>query len=135
MIASLALVPASDCVFCQIIAGDSPAQIVDQDEHTLAFMDVSPATRGHVLVVPRRHSPDLLQIGPEDLDATMRMAQRLAGRLEERLRADGVNLLNACGAAAWQTVIPRYEDDPLKLPWTPQRGDQDEIAAVAQELR
>ena len=52
-----------DCIFCKIIAGELPAQIVDQDEHTVAFMDISPATRGHALVVPRRHARDLLEIG------------------------------------------------------------------------
>jgi histidine triad (HIT) family protein len=66
----------------------------------------------------------------------------MAQRVKERLGTDGVNLLNACGQAAWQTVfhfhihvIPRYEDDPLRLPWQPEPGDEDEIAAVADELR
>ncbi len=68
-------------------------------------------------------------------------AQRLATRMKERLGADGVNLLNACGAAAWQTVfhfhvhvIPRYDGDPLRLPWVPAAGDQVQIQAAAQEL-
>jgi len=129
------------CIFCKILAGELPAQIVDEDEHTIAFMDIAPATRGHALVIPRAHARDLLEIGPEDLSATTLAAQRLAGRARERLGADGINLLNSCGAAAWQTVfhfhihvIPRYEDDPLRLPWTPAAGDPGEIAAAAQEL-
>jgi histidine triad (HIT) family protein len=132
----------SDCIFCKIIAGELPGQIIDQDERTVAFMDINPATRGHALVVPRRHSRDLLEISGEDLEATAVAAQRLARRVHERLGPDGVNLLNACGEAAWQTVfhfhvhvIPRYRDDPMKLPWTPAPGDQDEIAAAADELR
>jgi len=131
-----------DCIFCKIIAGDLPGQIVDQDEDTVAFMDVAPATRGHSLVVPRRHVRNLLEIGDQDLAATMRTARRLAGRMTERLGADGVNLINSCGAAAWQSVfhfhihvIPRYEDDPMRLPWTPSPGDPERIAAVAEELR
>jgi histidine triad (HIT) family protein len=130
-----------DCIFCKILAGEIPARIVDEDERTIAFMDIAPATRGHALVVPRAHSRDLLEIAPEDLQATALAAQRLAGRATERLAADGVNLLNACGPAAWQTVyhfhihvIPRYRDDPLRLPWIPSQGDPDEIAAAAQEL-
>ncbi len=133
---------APECIFCQIVAGEAPAQIIDQDERTMAFMDISPATSGHALVIPRRHSRDLLQIDAEDLSATVQTAQRLAGRLKDRLGADGINLLNACGAPAWQAVfhfhvhvIPRYEGDPLKLPWTPSPGDADEISAVAQRLR
>jgi histidine triad (HIT) family protein len=130
-----------DCIFCKIVAGELPARIVDEDERTIAFMDIAPATRGHALVIPRAHSRDLLEVPPEDLEATVLGAQRLAGRVRERLGADGVNLLNSCGAAAWQTVfhfhvhvIPRYEDDPLRLPWVPSTGDADEIAAAAQEL-
>ncbi len=131
-----------DCLFCQIIAGELPAQMIDSDQRTVAFMDISPATRGHALVVPRRHAKDLLEVDPEDLAATFVAAQRLAGRVLERLDADGVNLLNACGSAAWQTVfhfhvhvIPRYADDPLRLPWTPAPGDAEEIAAAAARLR
>jgi histidine triad (HIT) family protein len=105
-------------------------------------MDISPATWGHALVVPRKHVRDLLEIDQDDLDATIVAAQRLARRAKERLGADGVNLLNSCGQAAWQTVfhfhihvIPRYEDDPLQLPWKPAPGDSDEIAAAAEQLR
>jgi histidine triad (HIT) family protein len=132
----------SDCVFCKIIAGELPGQLIAEDERTVAFMDINPATRGHALVVPRRHATDLLDVDPEDLAATVLAAQRVARRASERLGADGVNLLNSCGRAAWQTVfhfhvhvIPRYVDDPLRLPWTPTAGDSTEIAAAAAELR
>jgi histidine triad (HIT) family protein len=130
-----------DCIFCKILAGELPARIVDEDERTIAFMDIAPATRGHALVIPRTHAQDLLDVTPEDLSACALAAQRLAVRMKERLGADGVNLLNACGASAWQTVfhlhvhvIPRYEGDPLRLPWVPTAGDAQEIAAAAQEL-
>jgi histidine triad (HIT) family protein len=131
-----------DCIFCKIIAGALPGQIVDQDDDTVAFMDIAPATRGHALVVPRRHARNLLEIDDDDLAATLRAARRLAGRMTDRLDADGVNLINSCGAAAWQTVfhfhihvIPRYEDDPMRLPWTPSLGDPEQIAAIAEDLR
>ncbi len=133
---------ASDCLFCGIVAGDVPAQIVDSDEHTVAFMDINPATRGHALVIPRAHSADLMEISAEDLAHTMAAAQRLAEKVERTLRPDGFNLINACRPAAWQTVfhfhvhvIPRYEDDPLKLPWIPRGADSDAIAAAAEEIR
>lgn len=127
-----------DCIFCKIVAGELPATIVDHDEHTIAFMDINPATRGHALVVPRVHTQDLLSIDPQQLSAVTVAAQRLAARAKERLRADGINVINSCGAAAWQTVshfhlhvIPRYEGDPLRLPWVPGPGDPAEIAAAA----
>ncbi len=131
-----------DCIFCAIVAGDAPAQIVDSDEHTVAFMDISPATRGHALVIPRNHSADLFEISGEDLERTTVAAQRLARKLADTLEPDGFNVINACGAAAWQTVfhfhihvIPRYDDDPLRLPWVPSPGDPDEIAATAALIR
>ena len=130
-----------DCLFCKIVAGEIPSARVDEDERTVAFMDINPATRGHVLVVPREHAVDLLEVPDADLEACARTAQRLARRVKERLGADGVNLLNSCGPAAWQTVfhfhvhvIPRYAGDPLRLPWVPGPGDADEIAATADKL-
>lgn len=132
----------ADCLFCRIVAGEIPSEIVDQDEHTVAFMDINPATRGHLLVVPRRHAVDLLEVSDDDLAATLLTAKRLAARTIERLGADGVNLLNSCRSEAWQTVfhfhvhvIPRYANDPLRLPWTPAPGDREEIAAAARQLR
>ncbi|MDE3132708.1 MAG: HIT domain-containing protein [Acidobacteriota bacterium] len=131
-----------DCIFCKIVAGEIPAQIIEQDERTLTFMDIAPATRGHALVIPKRHATDLLEIETDELAAVAAAAKRQAARARERLGADGVNLINSCGAAAWQTVfhfhmhvIPRYLGDPLKLPWVPAAGDPDEIAAAAAALR
>jgi len=130
-----------DCIFCKIVARELPARIVDEDERTIAFMDIAPATRGHALVIPRAHSADVLSVPREDLEAVALSSQRLAARVKERLGADGVNLLNSCGRAAWQTVfhfhvhvIPRYDGDPLRLPWVPAEGDQEQIARAAQEL-
>lgn len=132
----------SDCLFCGIVDGSVPSQTVDADERTVSFMDINPATSGHALVVPRAHSADLMEIDPENLAATSVAAQRLARRMKDALGADGVNLVNACGEVAFQTVfhfhihvVPRYRDDPLKLPWVPTEGDPDEIAAVAAKLR
>ena len=131
-----------DCIFCRIVAGELPATIIHEDERTVAFMDINPATRGHALVVTRRHVRDLLEVGREDLTATLAVGQELSRRAVDRLGAAGVNLLNSCGRAAWQTVfhfhihvIPRYEDDPLRLPWVPAEGDKDEIETAAAALR
>ena len=132
---------SDDCIFCAIAAGEAPATIVAEDERTVAFMDISPATDGHLLVIPRAHYEDVLVIDDADLDATMHTARAMTRRVKDRLGADGVNLLNSCGRAAWQTVfhfhlhvIPRYENDPLRLPWHPTPGDRDEIAAAAKDL-
>jgi histidine triad (HIT) family protein len=133
---------AKDCTFCAILTGELPAQIVDEDDHTVAFMDLNPWTRGHALVVPRNHSRDLLEIDDSELGQAAQAAKRLAARMTERLGCDGVNLLNACGPAAWQSVfhfhihvIPRYADDPLELPTRPRQAQPEELAAVADKLR
>ncbi len=133
---------SDSCLFCRIAAGELPATIVDEDERTLAFMDINPATRGHALVIPRAHADDLHAIGAADLQACALAAKRLAERMRARLGADGVNLINSCGAAAWQTVfhfhvhvVPRYVGDPLELPWVPAPGDMDAIAATGDLLR
>ena len=130
-----------DCLFCKIVAGEIPSTRVDEDERTVAFMDIAPWTRGHALVIPKAHSTDLGEVDERDLAAVAAMAKRVALRQKERLGAEGVNLLNAFGAAAWQTVfhfhlhvIPRYDDDPLRLPWVPGPGDPGEIADAARKL-
>lgn len=131
-----------DCLFCRIVAGELPATTIAEDERTIAFMDISPATRGHALVIPRAHARDVHDIDADDLRAVVVAAQGVAGRAIERLGASGVNLLNSSGAAAWQTVfhfhmhvIPRYEGDPLRLPWVPGQGDMEDIAAAGEQLK
>jgi histidine triad (HIT) family protein len=133
---------ADDCIFCKIVAGELPAEVIQEDEGTLAFMDINPWTRGHALVIPRAHSRGLYDAAAEDLAATMVSAQRLAQRMRDQLGCTGVNLLNCCESAAWQTVfhlhvhvIPRYDDDPLELPTQPLQPEPGELARVAAEIR
>ena len=118
-----------DCIFCKIVAGELPSHGVDEDERTVAFMDINPATRGHALVIPRAPREGPARDRPRGSAGVSHAAQRLAQRVSARLGADGVNLINSCGAAAWQTVfhfhlhvIPRYKGDPLELPWVPRRA-------------
>jgi histidine triad (HIT) family protein len=131
-----------DCMFCKIAAGELPAEVVQEDEHTIAFMDINPWTRGHALVIPRNHSRNIFDAPDEDLEHVITAAKRLALRMRDALECDGINLLNSAEQAAWQTVfhlhmhvIPRYEDDPLRLPAQPRRPAEGELAEVAAELR
>ena len=130
-----------NCLFCGIVQGTIPSTLVAETEQAVAFMDINPATPGHLLVVPRVHSTDLREAAAEDLMAATLLAQDLVGRVIERLDADGANLLSCIGSAAWQSVfhthlhvIPRYTNDPLRLPWHPTAGDADEIKATAAKL-
>jgi histidine triad (HIT) family protein len=131
-----------DCIFCAIAAGDGPAEIIEQDEHTVAFMDINPWTRGHALVIPKKHAKNIFEIEDEELGYVAVAAKRLATRIRDTLHCDGINLLNSAEPAAWQTVfhfhvhvIPRYDDDPLQLPGKPMDVDQDELAQIAAEIR
>jgi histidine triad (HIT) family protein len=130
-----------NCLFCGIVAGTIPSTQIASTDRAIAFMDINPATAGHLLVLPRAHSTDLREADAEDLTAATLLAQSLVSRVIERLNADGVNLLSCIGATAWQRVfhthlhvIPRYKDDPLQLSWHPTPGDMDEIKANAVKL-
>jgi histidine triad (HIT) family protein len=135
-------VQADGCVFCKILDGELPADVVAQSDRALAFADINPATRGHTLVIPRKHVADVHEISERDLVAVALLAKEVADRARERLGADGVNLLHSAGRAAWQVVfhfhihvIPRYVGDPLRLPWVSTPGEQTEIASAAAALR
>ena len=132
----------SDCVFCSIVARTAPAQIVDEDEHTISFMDINPATDGHALVVPKRHAENIHEIDADDVAAVARSAKRLSDRIRTVLKPAGINLIQANGAAAFQTVfhfhmhvVPRYAGDAITMPWIPTPGDPSAIADIAGRLR
>lgn len=129
-----------DCLFCRIVAGELPSTRVHEDDRVIAIMDIFPATRGHALVIPRVHAQDVHDVSEDDLAATALMAKRLAARAVSGLGADGVTIMQSNGPAAWQTVfhyhvhvIPRYEGDPLVLPWTPgpSPADPAELADIS----
>jgi histidine triad (HIT) family protein len=129
-----------DCLFCRIVAGELPSTRVYEDDRVIAIMDIFPATRGHALVIPRAHARDLHEVSGDDLAAAAAAAQRLAARAVSGLGADGVTIMQSNGRAAWQTVfhyhvhvIPRYDGDPLVLPWTPgtSAADPGELADIS----
>lgn len=133
---------AEDCIFCGIVAGRVAAEIVDSDDATVAFMDASPVTAGHSLVVPRRHAADLLEVGERDYERTMLAVRRLVLRIEETMRPDGFNVLSSARPAAWQEiphfhvhVIPRYDGDGLKPPWVERGADADDLRGAAARIR
>ncbi len=111
-----------DCTFCAIVEGRSPAEVVFEDEETMAFMDIHPANPGHTLVIPKRHARDIYELNEETAAAVMRTAVKVAKAIKEALKPDGVNLLQSNGSAAGQVVphfhmhiIPRWHGDGLRL--------------------
>lgn len=132
-----------DCIFCKIIAGEIPCVKLYEDEHTLAFMDINPANRGHALAIPKKHEPDLFEATDETLAVTAATAARVARAVKATVEPDGINLVQANGPGAAQSVfhlhlhvIPRFEGDDLKLNWgvPPQPGDMDEIKALGEQI-
>jgi histidine triad (HIT) family protein len=130
-----------DCIFCKIVSGEIPSHKIDEDDKTLAFMDINPWTRGHALVIPKEHSRNIYDADPQDLAAAHITAQRVAQRMRDRLKCEGINVLQSSEPVAMQTVfhthvhvIPRYSDDGLRLPAHPKPAEHEELAALAEEL-
>lgn len=131
------------CIFCGIVEGSIPSRKVREDDRTFAFLDIGPLTRGHTLVIPRRHAVDLNDIEPEDLQAVTAAAHVLAKQMRERLHARGVNLMLSSGGAAWQDVfhvhmhvIPRYDRHEMQRPRpaTSASSESTALDAVHKEL-
>jgi len=132
---------AEDCVFCKIVAGDIPCFTLYEDEHTLAFMDINPASRGHALVIPKAHSPNLFEAPGGDLASMMATARKVGRAIQSTLNPDGLNLVQANGPGAAQSVfhlhvhvLPRYMGDNLKLNWGISPGEMDEIKAISEQI-
>lgn len=134
---------ADDCIFCKIIAGEIPRVKLYEDDHTLAFMDINPANRGHALAIPKKHERGLLEASDDTLAVTISTARKLARAVQATVEPDGINLVQANGPGAAQSVfhlhlhiVPRFEGDELKLNWgvPPQPGDMDEIKALGERI-
>jgi histidine triad (HIT) family protein len=128
---------SADCIFCSIIAGTTPAWRVDEDDHTLAFLDIGQATVGHTLVVPKQHAADIWSITDQQATEVARAVRRVAALLHDKLEPEGMSVTQSNGAAAWQTVfhyhvhvIPRYPGDGLVPPWRSSRPSPEALEAV-----
>ena len=132
-----------DCIFCKIIQGEIPATKVYEDEKVLAFMDINPLNDGHTLVIPKRHAETIFEIDPQDLIATMKVAQRLAIAIKKALNSDGMIVVQLNNKAAGQMVphlhihlIPRWENDGLQIgKWEIKPGDMEKIKDIAEKIK
>lgn len=132
-----------NCIFCKILAGEIPSTTVYEDDDCKAILDVNPAARGHVIILPKNHAPDVMSLPDEDLAKAMIVAKKIAGAMKKSFSCDGVNILQNNGEAAGQTVfhlhihvIPRYEGDKenVFLGWKPGEMPSD-MDAIAAEIR
>jgi histidine triad (HIT) family protein len=132
----------SDCVFCRIRDGQIPSVKIFEDERTLTFMDINPLNPGHCLVVTRNHAATLFDADVVDLQAVIASAQRVGRALMAALKPDGLNMLQANGAAAFQSVlhfhlhlIPRFASDGKGFDWKLVPGDRAAIIETGERLR
>ena len=125
-----------DCIFCKIANGEIPARTIYEDELFRVILDLSPATRGHALILPKDHFQDLYDLGSKEATALMLVAQKVATNMKEVLGIDGLNLVQNNGEIAGQTLfhfhlhlIPRYEDDgnQERLSWNHMDVTQEEL--------
>lgn len=130
------------CIFCKIAAGTIPSTKLYEDGETLAFMDINPANPGHCLVIPKAHFPTVFALAPEAFAAAGRTVIKVASAVQAALTPDGINLLQANGPGAGQSVfhfhihvLPRRHDDGLSINWTPKPGDRAHIAEIAEKIR
>lgn len=133
---------ANPCVFCRIIERDEPSQTIYEDDHTIAFLNIAQVTKGHTLVVPRKHHRDLAEIPPDEAAQVMRTAAHVARQLTRTLQAPGINLWHASGETAWQSVfhfhvhvVPRFTFTDLTPPWTEIEVPVESLAGLAEEIR
>jgi histidine triad (HIT) family protein len=137
-------IPADECEFCGIICGSAPARIIGEDSETLAFLPLHPATRGHSLVIPKRHVANFMDAGETALASVMAMAARVARATTNVIHPEGLNLITSAGSAAGQTifhlhvhVVPRWRDDAIGNIWPPKQvtpaDTLDEVAATLRE--
>jgi histidine triad (HIT) family protein len=129
-------------IFSKIVSGEIPSIKVYEDQHALAFMDISPATRGHTLVICKEEFADLWSMPEELLTDVTRAVQRVAHGLRTALKPDGLNIIQNNGVASGQTVfhyhvhlIPRWEGDNAVRLWTPRQADQNELQVLAGQIR
>ncbi len=132
----------SKCIFCLIVHGDAPARLVYEDASTVAFLNIAPATRGHTLLIPKAHVTDIWEMQDWVASAVAVATLRVAHLLRDRLKPSGLNVVQANGGAAWQTVphfhvhlVPRYDARELNLPWQPRPVPDEDLAEVHATLR
>ncbi len=131
----------SDCIFCKIVNGEIPSAKVYEDEHVYAFLDISQVTKGHTLVIPKKHSENIFETDPEIAGKVFEAVPKIANAIKKTYNPKGLNLLQNNGEFAYQSVfhlhihlIPRYDEtDGFGLKWETHDGEYN-LQQVAEEI-
>ncbi|MBP5453640.1 MAG: HIT family protein [Lachnospiraceae bacterium] len=131
-----------DCIFCQLANGVFPTNSIYEDDCVKVILDAGPATKGHALVIPKEHYRDIFDIEDTTLANAMKVAKKVAARMQDVLNCDGVNIVQNNKEAAGQTVphfhihvIPRYKNDGQNILWDPKEPDENEQKALCEKLK
>lgn len=130
-----------NCIFCKIANGEIPSRTIYEDKQFRVILDLSPAAKGHALILPKEHADNLFELPEETAADAMRVAKKVGALLKDKLHADGLNLVQNNGEVAGQTVmhfhlhmIPRYKEDGQKINWIPQEVEASVLDAVCKQI-
>lgn len=131
-----------DCIFCKIAAGEIPSATIYEDESFRVILDISPASKGHAIILPKNHAANIFEMGEEDASKIFVVASKVAKAMKAALNCDGLNILQNNGEIAGQTVfhfhmhlIPRYKEDKVTITWECGQYEEDEKNQVVKAIR
>ena len=133
-----------DCIFCKIVAGEIPSTTIYEDEDFKVILDISPASKGHAVILPKNHAKNLFELPDDDAEKIFKVARKCGTAMMEVLHCDGFNVLQNNGEAAGQTVfhlhvhlIPRYDGDNVHIKWIPGPVEisQEETEKIVEAIR
>ncbi len=129
------------CIFCKIANGEIPSNTIYEDDDFRVILDNGPATKGHALVLPKKHYADLYELPEETAAAAIKVAKKVASTMKDKLGCDGLNLVQNNGSTAGQTVmhfhlhiIPRYENDGQHILWNPTSPSAEELVDIKNKI-
>lgn len=131
-----------NCIFCKIASGEIPSYTVYEDDDFKAFMDISPASKGHTILIPKQHADNIFEIDETVASKLLPVAARIAKALKAELKCEGLNLLQNNGEAAGQTVfhfhmhlIPRYKVDKVVVKWVEDKYEGEPLDQLSDKIK
>ena len=132
----------NDCIFCKIANGEIPSSTIYEDDLFRVILDLSPATKGHALILPKKHMANIFEMDEETAKKVFVLASRITKAMKEALNCDGLNIVQNNGEIAGQTVfhfhmhiIPRYKDDGQQINWVPKTSEAAERDMIAEQIK
>lgn len=130
-----------NCIFCKIAAGEIPSSTIYEDEDFRVIMDISPASKGHAIILPKTHATNIFEIPDEVSSKIFVVAKKVATAMKEELQCEGINILQNNGEIAGQTVfhlhvhlLPRYKGDKINIKWSHKDNYDDDFVALAKAI-